>query len=70
MDVSTASHGEAIVIAVSGRGDGGTAAHFEAALLEQIANRQLRLIIDLGGLEYINSAGLRVEALVLADVGD
>jgi anti-anti-sigma factor len=64
VEISTTSHGEAIVIAVSGRFDAETAPQFEAKILEQIASGQLRLIIDLGDLEYINSAGLR--ALLVA----
>jgi anti-anti-sigma factor len=64
MKVSTTSHGEAIVIAVSGRVDAGTAPQFEARILELIASGHLRLVIDLGDLDYINSSGLR--ALLVA----
>jgi anti-anti-sigma factor len=62
--VSTTSHGEAIVIAVGGRVDAETAPQFEAHILELIAGGHLRLVIDLGDLDYINSSGLR--ALLVA----
>jgi anti-sigma B factor antagonist len=64
VDISTTSHGEAIVIAVSGRVDAATAPQFEAQLLELIAEGRLRIVIDLADLDYINSAGLR--ALLVA----
>lgn len=64
MEISTTSHGEAIVIALSGRVDAATAPQFEEKILELIASGQLRLVIDLGDLEYVNSAGLR--ALLVA----
>jgi anti-sigma B factor antagonist len=64
VDISTTPHGEAIVIAVSGRIDAETAPKFEAQILELIAGGHLRLVIDLGDLDYINSAGLR--ALLVA----
>jgi anti-sigma B factor antagonist len=59
VEISTTSRGKAIVMAVSGRVDAATAPQFEAKILELIASGQLRLVIDLGNLEYINSAGLR-----------
>jgi anti-sigma B factor antagonist len=64
VEISTTSHGEAIVIAVSGRVDAATAPQFEAQILELIAGGRLRLVIDLADLDYINSAGLR--ALLVA----
>lgn len=64
MEISTRLHDEAIVIAVSGRVDSGTAAQFEAQILELIAGGHLRIVIDLGDLDYIGSTGLR--ALLVA----
>jgi anti-anti-sigma factor len=64
VDISPTAHGEAIVIAVSGRVDAATAPQFEAQLLELIAEGRLRIVIDLADLDYINSAGLR--ALLVA----
>ena len=60
MEVSTVSHGHALVIAVTGRLDGETAPEFETRMLDLIAQGHRRIIIDLIGLRYISSAGLRV----------
>jgi anti-anti-sigma factor len=60
VEVSTTSHGDAIVLAVSGRLDGATVPSFEARLFDLIAEGHRRIIVDLAGLRYISSAGLRV----------
>ena len=60
MEVSTASHGHAIVIAITGRLDSATAAQFETLILNLIADGHRRIVVDLAGLGYISSAGLRV----------
>jgi anti-anti-sigma factor len=60
VEISTASHGHAIVIAVSGRLDSATARPFEARICDLIAEGHRRIIVDLAGLGYISSAGLRV----------
>jgi anti-anti-sigma factor len=64
VEISTTSHGDATVIAVSGRVDSATAPQFQAHILELIAGGRLRLVVDLGGLDYIGSTGLR--ALLVA----
>jgi len=54
---------DAVVVSPSGRIDQSNADAFQAALaphLERCAAGQDRLIIDLSGLEYISSAGLRI----------
>jgi anti-anti-sigma factor len=60
VEVSTVSYGHVIVIAVTGRLDGATAPEFETRILDLIAQGHRRLIVDLNGLGYISSAGLRV----------
>jgi anti-sigma B factor antagonist len=60
VELSTASHGHAIVIAITGRLDGTTAPEFETRILDLIAQGHRRIIVDLTGLGYISSAGLRV----------
>jgi anti-anti-sigma factor len=64
VEVSTVSHGQAIVIAVSGRLDSATGPELETQLLDLIAHGHRRMIIDLAGLAYISSVGLR--ALIVA----
>jgi len=60
VEVTTASHGLAIVLAVTGRLDAVTVTRFEAGLFDLIAEGHRRIVVDLAGLGYINSAGLRV----------
>jgi anti-anti-sigma factor len=60
VEVTTVSHGAAIVLSVTGRLDAETVARFEARLVDLIAEGHRRIIVDLAGLGYINSAGLRV----------
>jgi stage II sporulation protein AA (anti-sigma F factor antagonist) len=60
VEITTASHGLAIVLAATGRLDAETVTRFEARLFDLIAEGHRRIILDLAGLGYINSAGLRV----------
>jgi anti-anti-sigma factor len=60
VEVSTISHDHAVVIAVTGRLDTATAPVFEARIVDLIAEGHRRIIVDLTGLAYISSAGLRV----------
>lgn len=60
MEISTTSHGDAMVLALSGRLDGATAPSFEARILGHIAEGHRRIIVNLAGLGYISSDGLRV----------
>ena len=59
MEVTTVSHGLAIVLAVTGRLDAETVTPFGARLFDLIAEGHRRIIVNLAGLGYINSAGLR-----------
>ena len=59
MDISTTAHGDATVLAVTGRVDGATTPQFEDQILQLIAAGHRRIVVDLGGLDYIGSAGLR-----------
>jgi anti-sigma B factor antagonist len=47
------------IVTVSGRIDAVTAPDFESRMLDWIDAGETRMIVDLGGLEYISSAGLR-----------
>jgi anti-sigma B factor antagonist len=64
VEITTVSHGHAIVLAVTGRLDGATVAAFETRLLDLIAEGHRRIIVDMARLGYISSAGLR--ALLVA----
>ena len=60
MDIQTRQEGGITVISVLGRIDAATAPALERFLGDLIAQEQLREVLDLGGVEYISSAGLRV----------
>jgi anti-anti-sigma factor len=62
---------DVVVITVSGRVDHANADSFRAALWPHLASCTGggdRLVLDLSGLEYISSAGLRVLMLASRDV--
>ncbi len=63
--VSPAPH-EGVNVAVAGEIDLATAAEFEAALREQLAAAPVRL--DLRGLSFMDSSGIRVLDAVLRDL--
>jgi anti-sigma B factor antagonist len=48
------------LIAISGRLDSGTAKPCEEYLLPRVGDGRPALVIDLGGVDYVSSAGLRV----------
>jgi anti-sigma B factor antagonist len=52
-------HGNATVIKIKGRMDALTAPEFEKESAKWIDQGDINLIVDLGELEYISSAGLR-----------
>lgn len=59
LKVSVSNEGAEYTFTVEGRLDTNTSPEFEAKINEVIGNAN-KLIIDLGDLEYISSAGLRV----------
>lgn len=60
MNVTLTKEGAAAVITVRGRLDTMSAPELEQKLTEWISGGSIRLILDLAGLEYISSAGLRI----------
>jgi anti-anti-sigma factor len=56
---NTGREKDRFIVAVAGRMDAVTAPEFENRLLDWINGGETNLIVDLGGLEYISSAGLR-----------
>lgn len=59
MDCQGEKKGDRVVVQPSGRMDANTSQIFEAECKKWIENGEKKLIADLGGLEYISSAGLR-----------
>jgi anti-sigma B factor antagonist len=59
MDISEEQRGGALVIAASGRIDSNTANDLEAVLPARVQDNAAT-VVDLGGVSYVSSAGLRV----------
>ncbi|OZI33066.1 anti-anti-sigma factor [Bordetella genomosp. 1] len=65
MNLATEKHGEILVVAPEGQINSANAAAVETDLLAQVEKGERKIALDLGRLDYISSAGLRV-VLVLA----
>ena len=59
MELNTEKKGSTLVVAVTGRLDAVTAPDFESRFGELVDNGETALLVDLAGLDYISSAGLR-----------
>jgi len=59
MDCQVNKSGSAMVIRVSGRLDAVTAQDFEKQCTDILSGGENNLVVDLSGVEYISSAGLR-----------
>ena len=60
MEILEQTQDGAVVLAPRGRVDSTSSAELEAALLGQLDAGRTRVAVDLEGVEYISSAGLRV----------
>jgi anti-anti-sigma factor len=60
MQIDEERTGSALVIAPAGRVDSVSSGELERLVLSRIEGGGRRLVIDLAGVEYISSAGLRV----------
>lgn len=59
MEFDNKKNGDALVVMVSGRMDAITAPEFDAQCQSWIDASETKIVVDLSGLEYISSAGLR-----------
>lgn len=64
MEVTTDRKDATLIAAVDGRIDSATAREFEEVLSAAIAKDDKAVIVDLGALSYISSAGLRAILLI------
>ncbi|WP_241761201.1 STAS domain-containing protein [Erythrobacter sp. NAP1] len=64
LDWKTEERGSALIIAPSGRVDESTADNFKTNLIEHVKAAPANAVIDLAGIDYMSSRGLR--ALTLA----
>ncbi len=60
MEIKTRQYKRVDFVEVSGRVDSSTAPRLEATLQEIMGQDRFRLVVDMHGLEYVSSAGLRV----------
>lgn len=59
MEVGTTAHKRCSVLTVSGRVDSNTAPAFEEALRKVVDGGQHNVILELSGVDFLSSAGLR-----------
>lgn len=60
MQISEARQGDIMVLAISGRLDTAAAKPFEISVLQAVDEGEEKLVLDFGGVDYINSSCLRV----------
>ena len=65
MEVGTTSYKRCSVVTVSGRVDSNTAPEFDEALKNVIKGGQHNLVLELSGVEFMSSAGLRAMVTAL-----
>jgi len=59
MQIESTQHGNAAVVQLSGRLDAESAPAFESACEKQLSEGRTHLILDMSGLQYVSSMGLR-----------
>ena len=59
MEFNNTKNGDALIVAVTGRMDAITTTEFDAQCQTWLADGEKKVVVDLSGLEYISSAGLR-----------
>lgn len=64
MNISTKKDGAVLTLEFQGRLDGSNSAQVEQELVSHIAAGERKLLMNLAGLEYVSSAGLRVFLIV------
>ena len=64
MEIQEEQHGGVLVVAPVGRVDTTTSIDLEKRLVRHLDLGERRVVVDMGAIEYISSAGLRVLLLV------
>lgn len=68
MQIATQEQGAVSVVAVAGRVDSATAPELEIALKHLVESEKTQIVLDLLGVEYMSSAGLRAMVSTLKAV--
>ncbi len=64
MSLTREKSGDVLVVAASGQINSANAAEIERSLLQWLEEAETKWVLDMSGVEYISSAGLRVVLLV------
>ncbi len=64
MSLTREKHGEVLLVSTSGQINSANAAELERSLLEWVDEGERNWVLDMSGVEYISSAGLRVVLLL------
>lgn len=67
LNINRESHKRVDVFTVSGRIDSGNAGEFDTAVKNALAEGHYNLILDMSGVSYMSSAGLRVMVAALRE---
>jgi anti-anti-sigma factor len=59
MVITEQPHGRVLLVTAAGRLDGSTSAAFKTRIESLIADSEPRLVLDLSGVDFMSSAGLR-----------
>jgi anti-anti-sigma factor len=70
MEINSINSNGIIIYTLTGHLDATNAKDFEVTLLKSVDSGNTRIIADLGKLEYISSAGLRVFLLIAKKIGN
>lgn len=65
MDISIKEYKRVVVVAVEGRIDSATSGDFETTLMDLIQKGQTNVVLDLSGVNFLSSSGLRVMVTAL-----
>ena len=68
MMITEEPHGRVLLVAASGRLDGNTSKEFAARLEPLVSRAEPRLVLDMSGIEFISSAGLRAVLAVFRKI--
>jgi anti-sigma B factor antagonist len=68
MEITTRELKDVDVVQVAGRVDSSTAPKLDQVLRGLVDNRRTRIVLDLSGVEYLSSAGLRAMVSCLREV--
>ena len=72
LDIHVSAQAQVVIVAVQGRVDSSTAGQLGEALDSVIADEFYQIVLDIGGVDYMSSAGLReiVKALKKTQAND